>query len=215
MRLQSMIKSNNTVYDIISEIYNEPEKDISIKYPQIINFNDINKQKKINDIIKNQVFNIVKAYKTKDIELVVLEIDYKIKLKNENLLSIQFEGYVNFKNSFHPYHLFFTTNINIIKAKKIELSEVINVNNEFIELFRKGKMKAVSLIYKDGYLDENTNLELIEIFDLGNFYLTKDSLGISVEVIYVIGSHAEFEIKYTDILDNIKLKNEIWKYLAK
>ena len=37
-------------------------------------------------------------------------------------------------------------------------------------------------------------------------YFTKDSLGISVSVSPFAGGHAEFEMKYQDIQDNLKLK---------
>ena len=42
-------------------------------------------------------------------------------------------------------------------------------------------------------------------------YLTKDSLGISISVGHATGDHAEFEIKYQDIANNLKVENEVWK----
>jgi hypothetical protein len=44
-------------------------------------------------------------------------------------------------------------------------------------------------------------------------YFTNDSLGISIGVIHVLGDHAEFEIKYEDIKDNMKADHGIWKDL--
>lgn len=40
-------------------------------------------------------------------------------------------------------------------------------------------------------------------------YMTKDSLGISIGVLHALGGYAEFEIKYKDILKDIKLKDDI------
>ena len=46
-------------------------------------------------------------------------------------------------------------------------------------------------------------------------YLTKDSLGISVSVSHAEGDHAEFEIRFSDIKDNIKSENEVWRDIFK
>lgn len=38
-------------------------------------------------------------------------------------------------------------------------------------------------------------------------YLTADSLGISIGVSHALGDHAEFEIRYEEIKDNIIYEN--------
>lgn len=206
--------SNNKTYDITKERYIEKEKDVIINYPQINNLKDSFKQEEINTILKDEALKSLKESKNGDVELIVLEIDYVVKLISESLLSIQYKGYANFKNAAHPYNLFFVTNVDIKKGKVIDLLELINIDNGFIELFRADKFKSVSPIYQNGYLDSLSNNELIETFKIGEFYLATDLLGISVSVPYAMGDHVEFEIKYQDIKDNIKTKNELWKDLS-
>jgi hypothetical protein len=182
--------SNSTMYDLTKESYNDADKNIEINYLQITNLNDNNKEKIINTLIKNDAFQMLEDYKSGDVDLTVLEIDYEIKLKSEKILSIQYSGYANFKNSAHPYHIFFTTNININNENDIKLIELVNINKDFVELFRSKKFKSVSPIYQTGYLESYSNDELIETFKTAELYLTTDSLGISVDVPYAIGNHA-------------------------
>jgi len=210
----SKIESSSILtYELTKERYTEADKNIKIEYPQIINLSDNNKQKTINTIIKNEALQILKDYKSGNVELTVLEIGNDIKLKSDNILSIQYSGYANFKNAAHPYHIFFTTNININKSSSIKLMELVNINKDFLELFRTGKFKSVSPIYQAGYLENSPNDELIEAFKTAQFYLTKDFLGFSLSVPYAMGDHVEFEIKHQDLKDNLKTGNEIWKDL--
>ena len=201
------------MYDLAKESYNDADKNIEINYLQITNLNDNNKEKIINTLIKNDAFQMLEDYKSGDVDLTVLEIDNEIKLKSDKIMSIQYSGYANFKNSAHPHHIFFTTNINIDNENDIKLIDLVNIDKDFVELFRSKKFKAVSPIYQTGYLESYSNDELIETLKTAQLYLTTDSLGISVDVPYAIGDHAEFEINYKDIKDNIKSKNEIWEIL--
>lgn len=220
-------KSNTNVskvtYQLTKQIYKK--QNVTIAYPQIIKLSDTNKQKKINEIIKKDALELLSHYKSPYNEFSV-QINYNIKSNTANVLSIQYSGLENFKNTPHPTNLFFTTNININKAKKIKLSDVVTINETLIKKFRNAKYvsssevsselkKAISL-----ELGRLNNAQLIKMFknaETSNSrcfsYLTKDSLGISINVPHPVGDHAEFEIKFNDIKSNVN--KEAWNNLIK
>ncbi len=198
-----------TTYEIHKETYTEEK--IKIDYPQIANYYDSNKQKIINNIIKREALKSLEADEL-DYKLAIFKIDYDIKLMSDNVLSIQYLGYSYYERAPYPYHSFFTTNINMNKGTSIMLSDIVDMNDGFVEKYKAGKLRALKS-FQDEELKNLTDNELIKKFRAEDFYLTKDSLGISVGVVHALGDHAEYEIKYQDMADNIKTDNEIWKEL--
>ena len=205
--------SNDESYELAKESYSGNDKIIKIFYPQIMDYKDAMKQGKLNELIKQEVLKDFKDLNNKDIIYTAYEIDYNIKLKTDKVLSVQYNRYKNFKNSAHPDQWVLATNIDIKKGILIKLTDIINVDNSFVKLFKAGKFKSISQTYQKGYFDSYSDSDLIETFKQAEFYLTKDSLGISVGVPYAMGNHVEFEAKYEDIKDVLKIDNEILKDL--
>lgn len=207
--------SNRTNYAIMTESYTN--KDIKINYPQISNLSDKVKQNKVNQIIKDNAYGYLKNFSQEEIDNLSWDINYRITWKSNNLLSIQYSGYSYDEGAAHPVNQFYTTNVDMNKEITLRLKDLINIDDDFVTKFKKGKLKSTILEQRDE-LDRHTNQEWIEMLNNADsneseikIYLTEDSIGISVEVAHVIGDHAEFEIKYEDIPKNIKVENEIWK----
>lgn len=197
----------------------------SIKYPQIIGLADSEKQKKINKMIKTEALKVLNYYK-EPYGPVDVDIDYTVS-SSSDVLSIQYSG-LAVSNAAHPNQLFYTTNIDMKHGKRIRLKDIVDTG-ALAKKFINGKFKALwpeqseemginemktEKLQKD--FQEADSLDSIgtekqsDVFS----YFTKDALGISIPVPYAIGGHAEFEIKYEDIKDNI-IKNDIWKELIK
>jgi len=198
----------------------------NINYPQIFGLDDINKQKKINEIIEVEALKVLNYYKN-SFGSVDINIDYNVLLAS-NVLSIQYTGLGMVSNAVHPNKLFYTSNIDIKQGRKIRLGEIINTD-AVAEKFINGDFKALWLEQaKEIEIDEIKLEKLQEDFgeadSLDNIgtekqsdvyiYFTENSLGISIPVPYAIGGHAEFEIDYSDIKNDIN-ENEIWKELIK
>ncbi|MBB6217226.1 hypothetical protein HNQ80_003345 [Anaerosolibacter carboniphilus] len=210
--------SNRIGYEIIKASY--IDKNIKINYPQIVHLGDESKQKKINEIIKDDAYGYLKNYSEEGNNDFDLDLDYHITWKSSNLLSIQYSGYSYDKGAAHPNYEFYTTNIGINKEKTLRLTDLVNINEHFVTQFKGGKLKS-SITEQKYILDEYSNQEWISrINNIDSndsemyWYLTEDSLGISVQISHSAGDHAEFEIKYQDIQENIKHENEIWKDFA-
>lgn len=197
---------------------------ITLKYPQISNLGDDNKQKKINKLIKDSViegYNLTEAIKTgilpdykEPIENLTLHVTYSIELQNSNILSIKYFGQSNMKNSAHPNNDLYTTNVDINNVRVLKLSDILTVDENLVNAFRKGTYvpwsKDFTLTQSDlnniigGYSDKDLK-NALEQSDkpsgLANaffthIYLTKDGIVISIAVQHAAGDHAEFKIPY-------------------
>jgi hypothetical protein len=198
----------------------------NINYPQIFGLDDINKQIKINEIIEVEALKVLNYYKN-SFGSVDVNIDYNVILAS-NVLSVQYTGLGMVSNAVHPNKLFYTTNIDIKQGERIRLGDIIN-SDAVAEKFINGNFKALwpeqaEEIEMDEIKIEKLQDNFGEADSLDNIgtekqsdvysYFTENSLGISIPVPYAIGGHAEFEIDYSDIKNNI-IENDIWNELIK
>lgn len=198
---------------------------VSINYPQITNLPDSTKQEEINELIRTESMKGMNYYP--DTQDLSLEIDYTIALKNTNILSIQYSGAGYVTNAAHPNHLFYTTNINMDKAARVRLNDIVDIDGDLIEYFKSGSLKP--LIPEHQYiltdrsteeiLQQFTNADSMDSIGTENqsetfSYFTEDALGISFGGIgFAAGNHAEFEINYHDVPDTNITDEEIWQML--
>lgn len=134
-----------TKYQIITETYIafNDTMDIAIRYPQIINLGDEERQIRINDLIRSEAVPGQFLDYT-DKRLFTLPIDYKITWQSDNLLSIQYSGVGYVEGSPHPHHFFYTTNIDIAQVKKVKLKDIVRIDEGFVEKFRHENIRTVS-----------------------------------------------------------------------
>lgn len=210
--------SSVATYQLSEETYKY--KDTIIHYPQVTGLADITKQNKINSIIKDDAL-----YHRTNVDNLGVEIKYTIELKNADILSIKYEGIEYFKGAAHPNDAFYTTNIDIATGSKLRLLDLVNIDNNLVNAYRKGTYINFMGISASDLANEinaeRSDTDLIKAFNLADenntsevcSYLTPDYLVISTQEAFAIGSHAEFEIKYKDIQNNI-INNNLLK-LAK
>ncbi|MDD7795522.1 hypothetical protein [Clostridium sp. 'White wine YQ'] len=220
---------NNVDYKVnkLSSSKNDNKIKYNIKYPEVSGLNDIDKQKKINTILKDEALKVLNYYKDA-LGSLELNIDYNITLKSPYILSVQYTGSGFVSNAAHPNSLFYTTNINMNTGDRLRLKNVINIDKNFADKVLRGDIKPLHVYHSD-VLNHYTSEEIQQYFmnadSLDNIgteqqsdtfmYFTNDSLGISISTGHALGDHAEFETKYQNIKGNIKTDNEIWKYLIK
>lgn len=220
--------SNDLNY-IITEFTDSKSTDTlnyNIKYPQLSGLSDVDKQKQINNILKDEALKVLKYYEEPYGGFLDVDIEYKITLKTMTILSIQYSGDGYVSHAAHPNNLFYTTNINIKTGKRLRLTDIVNIDEDFASKFLNDGFKALWPEQRV-VLQDITNKEIQRNFknadSLDNIgtekksdvfsYFTNDSMGISISVSHAIGDHAEFEIKYQDIKNNIKSESEIWNDL--
>lgn len=210
-------------FEIITKTYEN--KKVKINYPQIANLSDVNKQKRINDLIKNDIL----THQDVEREGLIIDSNYEIMWKSSRLLSIVYKGTGSLETSMHPDNEIYVTNVNIEKETILKFKDLINLDNSFAEKLKNIKNRVwTPKLLPDVKMDDKEvismiedqlkgmeNKNLISYFDSAEFefcgYFTKDYFGISIATNHAVGDYAELKIKYGDIEDNIKPENEIWK----
>ncbi|MDR3584177.1 MAG: hypothetical protein P4L59_02495 [Desulfosporosinus sp.] len=199
------VSTADAQYDLTKATYSDQK--VKINYPQINNLSDSGKQQKINELIKTSAINILNDYKD-SLSGLSLTMDYEIKYKGAELLSIEYLGLANVKDTAHPVNMIQTTNIDLKKEKLLAISDVVTVNDSFAEKIKAGKYKAYSsdLDLKaagalNDVLNGLSNQDLLESFkqQTARFYFTNDSLGVSLEVAHAVGDHLEMEMEYKSL----------------
>ncbi|MBU9706261.1 DUF4163 domain-containing protein [Paenibacillus sp. AK121] len=224
-------------YSIASNTHGEPQSyeltrekysknGIVIKYPQITKLKDIAKQKSLNQILKTEALGGLHDYADSNAGVHV-EIDYEIKRQSERFLSVQYMGIRYVKDAAYPTHMFYTTNLDMKQASRIRLRDLVKVENPFIELIKSGKITAVQP-EQQGLIGDFTKDDLIQLLanadvtkgslaevEMESFsYFTNDSLGMSVPMAHVVGDHAEYEIHFAQIPENIRQNEKLWSELS-
>ncbi|MHB0883494.1 polysaccharide deacetylase family protein [Paenibacillus sp. SEL1] len=216
--------SERQSYELIQEEYSK--NGIVIKYPQIIKLKDIAKQKSLNKILKADALEGLQNYADSN-SGVHVEIDYEIKRQSERFLSVQYTGIHYMKDAAYPTYMFYTTNLDMKQVSRIKLRDLIKVEKPFIELIKSGKITAVQP-EQQGLIGDFTKDDLIQLLtnadvtkgslaevEMESFsYFTNDSLGMSVPMAHVVGDHAEYEIRFAQIPENIRRNEELWSELS-
>ncbi|HEY5586524.1 MAG TPA: DUF4163 domain-containing protein [Ruminiclostridium sp.] len=209
------ITDNGIKYQITKSTYTD--KDIKIIYPQINNFGDKDKQKTINEIIKADALAFLANYKynVNSTEGLTFNLDYKIKYKGLDYLSIVYLGLASVKEIPYPTNQIYTSNIDLANEKDLIL---VNVIDSFDENFGDKTRVGKYIHYRtDLNLEDNGDIKQV-LNDYGNhqlmlilkpytakFYLTNDSLGITLGVDHIMGDHVEIEMDYKLLKDlNVK-----------
>ena len=193
-------------YDLKENIY--INNDIKIKYPQIVNLTDKEKQEGINKLIKDKAISAYDDTLNNLEKGSTYEVDgsYDIKLANDKILSIAYDSFNNVTPSAHPFNMFYTTNINIETGKELTINDFIsNFDEKFInELKHARYVGSIDKIYEKQLFDEifsyySNNDELIKAVKAAPFYINGDSIGISLPASHVFGDYANLEIEFKDL----------------
>lgn len=193
---------------------------ITIKYPEFTNITDNGVQKKVNELISSRALKVLKDLEGQAVEY---ELDYAVTFLNPDVISVAFHGYMNYEQAAHPSNVFYTINIDVKNQSTISLSQLVYVNDRFVELFKKGELSSM-LFDMDPEIEASLNeylfqsdmldwpAELSNADSEGGYtfsYLTEEALGISVSVPHVYGDHVEISLTYEQLV-GYQTDNEIW-----
>ncbi|WP_219834744.1 DUF4163 domain-containing protein [Paenibacillus sp. R14(2021)] len=189
---------------------------MNIQYPSIVGLNDPYMEKKVNQRLKSDALEITKLYQEDD--KTSLDIMFIPTWIGKSLLSIQYIGTEYTSGAAHPINIMYTSNVNLLNAKKITLQDAVKVTDDFIELYKLGNyikfnpnldvgtdaMKELAnfsnpeLIRYFTHADEASENNALQVFT----YFTKDALGISAGTAHALGDHFEIEVQYKDLIHN-------------
>lgn len=183
---------------------------LTIQYPQLTDMIDKMKEQQMNELLKTEAIKFVTQYGDSDSSL---SMDYQVAVKTKDTLSVLYSG--DYNGGMYPTHLIFTTNIDLQSGKKLRLSDVASINEEFIDEFKQSPYidrdqpsspnKELEAAVRES-LDNFNHGELIEALKQADHpsmednpygiysYFEQDHLIVSIQVPHALGDHAEFRM---------------------
>ncbi|HKL79301.1 MAG TPA: hypothetical protein VJ888_02570 [Mobilitalea sp.] len=204
---------------------------IEADYPYFVSGADKDKLAEWNRIIVKDFIKILGIYTINSfpeaepsptgVVPVILTIRNEIKKLDDQYFSVFYTAEYSSRYSAHPTELVYTTNIDLNAKKRVALSDLVRVDEDFVRDFRNWEvilfepgneelnqavMDYLASLEDDMLLGGFQRADIIGSSNyLGIFsYLTFDSLGISLEVPNYLGDHMEFERKFTELTDFLK-----------
>ena len=160
-----------------------------------------------------------------DYKTMAMKIDYRIVRNDPIYFSVVFEGMTNYKVAAHPNHNFYSLTIDIEKNRIVKLSDLYNINMNFVQLIRKefkeqsrlrfaektGTLSEEVAEYVEDLLSDYADMDLLnwlclaDTIDSGFYsFLTDMELGISIPLSFAMGNHIEIMISYDKLKEYIK-----------
>jgi len=205
------------------EAKNWNEKGITVKYPMVVNSKDQNKADAINDLIMNDMSDYIDKIKSniEDKSSVNIDAVYNLTTYSSSVLSIEYVGTYFAEKAAYPVNFYHTININLEDATRIQLSDLINITDSFVETFKNGiyapyssdlDLEASGVSIYDT-LSEYTNSELIEMLKSrdAEYYMENQGIIVSAPVQHAIGDHMEVALNYEWIEECFNKEHIVWK----
>lgn len=181
---------------------------VRVSYPQLTGLADIAKQDKINNMLREKAISVHISNQADADQSYEAESNYSIKCDRDNVISILYTSYANFENSAHPFNIAYAITIDVKNAKELKLTDFVSkVDDTFITKLKSGKyigefaeeeQKNIYGVAFDGY---ESNQDIINVvlnqrgYEESCFYVTPNTIGISLPVPHFAGDHVEYEIE--------------------
>ncbi len=199
-----------TNYDVIPGEYSQDS--VTTLYPQLSNFANENMQTKVNDLIANDnqdiMRNLIGA------EWSTIDLDYEVTFTGSDIFSAKYLGLLSTTEASYPTNILYTVNVNLKEGTKIELKNIIKIDNSLVEKFKNG----VYTPYSDDLnlqeagalqdvLDSIDNNDVITQLENGEaaFYFDDEALVLSIQVPHAVGDHLEMGIYYGDLGSSLQI----------
>lgn len=226
------IKKANNEYGVLYKnfilIDKKTNTNINIEYPQIKGMNSLEKQNKINELIKTRA---IYTFYDEDTEInngLNLKVVADISYLSEMLISIKYSAQYYYWDTMRGYEGIYATNIDLLNAIPIDNKELFNnnlrktLNREIFKYKGPYKSKNIeknSLEYSYIY---GANEVINDLFDKyyeeltdNMYYFDKNQLTLIVEVPSGPTATMELSSDYKNIENAINLKNKIWVEILK
>ena len=203
------METKNQPYSITTETFSQGN--IEIQYPQIKWLGDVSKEKAINDLIENDILysKIEEPTKSSDatytIDELTLDLKYQVTMSTSELLSVVYTGYSNIEGSAHPNNDIYAITIDLKDTTKLKISDFTNMDANLAKKIKQSTAVTNDAV-KDG-MDKSTLINAIQDMDdqtliqgleeqwaYNTFYVTPNSLVVSVDVAHAIGDYALVEL---------------------
>ena len=201
--------ANPDDYTIEDDVYNV--KNVVIKYP-ILKYSDDEKTNIISSFLENGGVIATKYYDKEDQDNLNMNIKYKVRRKNKNIISVVYEGTAYLEGAAYANNYLYSVNVDLKNKKILKLSDFVDINKDLAEKIKGGTVSeeqkeafntrtSEDILNKISVCDEVDNVKEGQSYS----YLTEDSLGIIIPVEHTLGDYIQVEIP----LSEVQLKMEI------
>lgn len=192
-------------YQIITATFSQDN--IKIQYPQIKGLGDDSKEKTINDLVKSDLFKngVVEPINFRGNDPLTMNWDYQVTMNTPELLSVVYTGNSRNERSAFPTDDIYAITIDLKNATKLKLSDITSIDTKLAQKIKQSTAvtnEAVKNGMDKNYLvsdiqdnDDQTLIDgLKEQWAYYTFYVTPNSLVVSVAVFHVAGDYALIEL---------------------
>ncbi len=160
-----------------------------------------------NDVLNSQVEEPIKAYRDVNNNKVKLTLDlkYQVTLSTAELLSVVYTGYSNIEGAAHPTGDIYALTIDLKNVTKLKLSDFTTIDTNLAQKIKQSTAVTNDAV-KNG-VDKNVLITAIQSTDdqtiiqglkdqwaYNTFYVTPNSLVVSIGVVHAIGDYALIEL---------------------
>lgn len=216
----------NNSFTSYTELADGLNRYVDVDFPCIMGLDDIEKQDRINKLLRNEAFWYFGIWGDIDdaLENVSLSVEYDILFQSNKYLCVNFAGMFFGRGAAHPLHLFYNIIIDMATGHSLKLSDIVNIDSALVNTVRdyfklyiddniRNTVKFSNELMQQPEsafilaqeLEDHDEDEFIKWFmnsdsnSDDSFYFTKDVFGFSFPIQYAAGCHYEIEIKREDI----------------
>lgn len=212
---------NSYVYSLPKDYYLTEISDaniVSISVPDI-GFDDVIYDH-LSSYLKEHFFDcqLIKAKKigdefyerfdTREYTDYFVELEGAVTRSDENIISIKFEGLVNYMTAAHPNHILFSLNIDKKTGERMLFKDKYIINGELYKVFVSHAQTSIDNLIGDPELSLSVENDLctydtfMDGIEEGKgiyVYFTDSGIGFSYSVPSAIGGHQEVEIPFSEL----------------
>ena len=202
-------------YQVVRQTYTD--RAISVTYPELSGMSDVEKQQRLNQLIRSEALTVLADYGESELENLTVKLDYVIVRQDSKLFSVRFNGSRFLKGTAYPSRLVQSVNLDIQAGRKLRLPDVIWLDEQFVETIKNSRMNAVEgVTWGKLRLDDKILLKALLQADSATStenpsrvfsYYTPNGIGISIGVIHALGDHVEFELPMDVLKPFVKPEN--------
>lgn len=199
-------ETKNQSYSITNAIFSQDN--IKIQYPQIKGLGDNSKEKAINDLIKsdllkNEVEGPISTYGNGTL---TMNLNYQVTMNTPELLCVVYMGNSEIEGASFPTKDIYAITIDLKNMTKLKLSDFTIIDVKLAQKIKQSTSVTNDAVKNDG-MDKNALITAIKNTDdqtlirglkeewaYNTFYVTPNSLVVSIDVAHAIGDYALIEL---------------------
>jgi hypothetical protein len=206
-------------YEITDEKLDLGDK-ITGVYPRISGLSDPEMQDTMNQLIRDEAMSFINYFKEGD---VTIELSYDVPWKGSRLLSLRYYMYYNADGAAHPNNNYTTLNIDLMSGKRVRLSDIVNIDDDYAKTMREystytGPLENSAEL--DEFMADNLSVQDATAFSHADYstdyygmytYFTENTIGFNLVIPHALGDYALYELNLANITDYIKRSSPIWE----